>query len=432
MRWFNGGDEDLDLFAKALVPRELPDRGPASWLKDRARFLYTTFVTAWRRSRSGVASIERGIVLYDPAITWDPKILEYRRTFIEHHFGERAEALLGSKGVLGSGERTPSAAERKEASRWRRRSRLAALLALMDFSARRYYWWGGIFLDVQTFAQVAESVERAYVFRLYDRRSYCVGTYLQRFVADDVRFVYQGMPLWGNQRYLHVPVTAVVTTKVNVPEVEWFRRNGYFKAVEVVYRSQEFVLDRLENELGEVVYDLGFFASGDWARRGGGRYWSADIEAIRRGDYRGNPFEKEATEVLGALAAYARERGLTLRIYMHPYERMLLDEHGIEPPFRHLEDGSLVTIDDRPGTSRGSVHEPKVAVAVRSSTIWERIDLGLELSYIYAFGDQTLDVFDPESLGEYRANVFGTIPELVEKLDAALKPQNSDAQQEEI
>ena len=45
----------------------------------------------------------------------------------------------------------------------------------------------------------------------------------------------------------------------------------------------------------------------------------------------------------------------------------------------------------RPGTSRGAVYECDVAVALRSSMIWERIDLGLDrsLMYVSAAGSTT-------------------------------------------
>lgn len=417
LRWLNAGDADIDLFARALQPRELPDYGPGRWFVDRARFLYTMFVTARRMSAANDPST--AAIYYDPAITWDPKILEYRETFLEHHYAEKADPVLGSKGVLAGGpSRSLSRTERQLAARWARRGRIAAVLSFLDWSPRRYYWWGGVLLDVQALCRIADSIDHAYVFRLYDRRSYCVGTFLRRNLTDDVRFIYQGMPLWFNQRTLHVPVTAVVTSKVNEPEVRWFAEQGYFKASSFEYRSQEFVLDRLQVAPSDPIYDIGFFASGDWARRGNGRYWSSDIEAIRRGDYRGTTFEKAAEAVLAALVDYAKQHGRTLRIYLHPYERMLIAEHGIQPPFRHYEDGKLVTIDDLPGTSRGSVYEPAVAVAVRSSTIWERIDLDLNDSFIYAFGDDELDNFNPESLGQYRRNTFFSTGELAEKLDA--------------
>jgi len=58
-----------------------------------------------------------------------------------------------------------------------------------------------------------------------------------------------------------------------------------------------------------------------------------------------------------------------------------------------------------------------VAVALRSSTIWQRIDLGLERSFIYAFEDPALGNMLPEALGEYERNVFRSAADLFAKLD---------------
>ena len=77
-----------------------------------------------------------------------------------------------------------------------------------------------------------------------------------------------------------------------------------------------------------------------------------------------------------------------------------------------------MTIDDRPGNSRDAHYEADVAVALRSSSIWQRIDLGLERSFIYGFEDPGLGNVLPEALGEYQHNVFTSVPDLVAKLDA--------------
>jgi RecA-family ATPase len=59
-----------------------------------------------------------------------------------------------------------------------------------------------------------------------------------------------------------------------------------------------------------------------------------------------------------------------------------------------------------------------VAVALRSSTIWQRLDLGLDRSFIYAFEDPALGNLLPEAIGEYQRNVFRSDEDLFAKLDA--------------
>jgi hypothetical protein len=344
------------------------------------------------------------------------KVRAAKTSFVRAHFDEDVDFLLTHDLKGRGGLRRMTVRERRMARAWRRRARIAALATLLD-PGRRYRWWGHVFAAINTLAQAVDQYDVAYVSKPWDRRCYCIATFLQRHTRAEVRLVYQSMPLYGVQRRLHVPVTAVVTSRVNVPEAEYFRAAGDFLAARIVYRSGEFIDERAALVPRCPEYDLGFFASGDWAREDG-LVWARDIDQVRAGAYCGNVYARLAQQVLEGLADYATSRQRTLRIYMHPYERRLLHEHGIEPPYRGLADGTLVTIDDRPGNSRDAHYEPDVAVALRSSSIWQRIDLGLERSFIYAFEDPGLGNVLPEALGEYQRNVFRSVPELVAKLDA--------------
>jgi len=411
----NAGGRDLDLFARALAPRDLP-HNERSWLKDRAYFLYIAFVRLGRSARVPASPTARAVV-YDPSAR-DGGVRAARARFIQEHFGRDADFVLADllKGEGGPRRMTPR--ERRASRRWRWRARSCAVAALFDRS-RRYRWWGDVFNTVHSLAQALDQVDTAFVFLMFDRRSYAVATFLARHTAIKTHAVFQSMPLYGNQRFMHVTLTAVVTSRVNVPELHYFGKAGWFKASEVLYCSGEHLTERAELAPAPPIYDIGFFATGDWARIDG-KYWAVDVEKARAGVYRGNVYEQYSERVLGWLADYARSRRRTLRLYMHPYERRLLHDHGIQPPYRGIADGELITIDDRPGHSRGSHFEPNVAVALRSGTIWERIDLGLLRSFMYDYDDPSLGNVLPEALGPYRNNLFGSREELYAKLDECL------------
>jgi len=415
LRLINGGDRDIGLFQAALADRDLPQRGARSWLVDRASLLSTVFVGLQRARARRPASPAQRAVFYDTVATKEP-VRRARASFARVHFGDDVDFLLTHRLKGQSAARRETLHERRFARAWRRRARVAALATLLD-PRDRYRWWGHVFATINSFAQAVDQYDTVYVANPYDRRSYVLATFLCRHTSAQVRIVYQSVPLYGNQRRLHIPVTAVVTSKVNVPEAEYFRGRGEFRAAEIVYRPGMFVDERAALEPRPPVYDLGFFASGDWAREDG-LYWARDIAQVRAGAYRDNVYERYASTVLEALVEYARSRRRTLRIYMHPYERTLLHEHAIEPPYRGLADGEIVTIDDRPGNSRDALYEADVAVALRSSTIWQRLDLGLDRSFTYVYEDRSLGTVLPEALGQYQANVFRSVEELYAKLDA--------------
>jgi hypothetical protein len=415
LRLFDGRSADLDAFEAALDVRDLPLRGPRSWLLDRAGLVYTVFVGLLRAEARRPASPATRAVFYEVSAQ-HTKTRESCRAFAREHFGDDVDFVLTHRLKGRGGSRQMTARERRLSRAWRRRARVFAAATLLDGHGR-YRWWGHVFAAVNTLAQAVDQYDVVYVTKPWDRRSYCIATFLRRHTGAEVRLVHQSMPLYGNQRLLHVPVTAVVTSRVNVPEAEYFRAAGEFRAGQIIYRSGYFVDERAAYVPSDPVYDLGFYASGDWAREDG-LYRARDIEKVRAGVYRDNIYERYAERVLEALVEYATSRRRTLRIYMHPYERTLLHEHGIEPPYRGLADGTLVTIDDRPGDSRGAFYEADVAVALRSSTIWQRLDLGLDRSFMYAFDDPSLGNMLPESLGEYQRNVFTSADDLYAKLDA--------------
>ncbi len=422
LRYVNGRDDDFELLLHALGPRELPLPGPPRWSEDRLRFLHAAFVRMHRAARRPYSPAAEALVFDAGSRTAESR--ESRRYFIGEYFGEEVDFVVGDL-PEGGAPQPLTAREKRAARRLRLVARLAALAACFDFSARRYRWWGGTLLTLHGYSQACDRVRRVYIGRLYDRRAYVVATYLVRRAGLRPVLIYQSSPLAYNQRELHLDVPVVLTTKVSLAEVEYYQKMGWFKATEIRYCAQEYLLERTRLQPAKPVYDIGFFSSGDWARLDG-KYWAPDIAQVRAGKFRGNPFEVHAERVLQALVDYARAHDRTLRIYLHPYERRLVNDHGIEPPFRHVADDEHVTIDDAPGTSRGAVYECDIAVALRSSTIWERIDLGLERSLIYAFDDPALDNLMVESLGRYQANVFHSTVELAAKLDRLLADRQAN------
>jgi hypothetical protein len=403
-----GTDELLD---RALEVRALPAPGPASWLVDRLGFLATAVVTPWKmRFRRGSRPLSGDVAAYELVTTEAQR--ERRRFFVRHHFGEEID-------FVGRGQERRPASGTGRWLRWYWLGVAAALLALTDPSTRRYRWLGGLLLDVEAMARAAGGLKRVYCFGLYDRRPYLIATFLARHTDVEVVLVFQNIPLYRNCRYLHLDVPVVLTSVVNIPEVDYFQREGIFRASMVQYRSGEYVADTHALEAEEPVCDIGYFSSGEWARREG-LYQASDLASVRAGAYLGNPYAVAAEHLVEVLVAYAKRNGRTLRIYPHPFERVMHAVHGIEPPYARFADGRSVTLDWSGENSRAKIYEPRVAVSLQSSFIWERLDLGLRASYMYEFADRERNVFLKESLGEYAGNVFHADSELIQRLDAAL------------
>ena len=284
-----------------------------------------------------------------------------RAFFLRHHFGVETD-YLGRQTWRRPRGRPPAGWWR-----WWLRGVGWGLLGLADWSERRYAWLGGALVDLQLFKRLEGELEQVYVFALYDRRQYLLLTFLARHTRLAVTAVYQNIPLARNCRHLHVPVPVVLTSKVNLCEADYYRAQGSFLPSAVTYASQEFALDTHDLRPAEPLYDIGYYSSGEWARREG-LYQVPDVERIRRGEFAGNTYARAAAAQLAALAGYAHSEGRTLRIYPHPLERRLT-RHGVEPPYAALVDGETVTVDDgaRRDLATHHLREPRgglVAVVV--------------------------------------------------------------------
>lgn len=408
------GPDDAYLRNMALDTRGYPRRGPQSWLRDRIGFLLMQVRAPFSRRFRGSGRAALSVAAYDPGAEV-PSVRAYREHFIREYFDEDITFLTRASTPAAS-----SAASRLRGAAWLLAGTGLALLAFLDVSERRYSWLASSFLDARAFARALPTLKKVYVFALYDRHSYMAAAFLHAHTDVTVVPVFQNIPLHRNCRYFHMSIPVVMTSAVSKQEAGYYSQRGEFRASDLIYHPHEFLLDMQRiGEAGPSV-DIGYFSSGEWARRDG-LYQVRDPEIVKSGIHRGNPYDRAMSAVLEALAVYAHQRGRTLMIYPHPFERTLMREHGIEPPYAALEDGVHIRID-RSGepNSRLRIREPRVAVSIQSSFIWERIDLGLDESYVFELEDPDLNPFLSEALGPYRRNVLRSVDELIDRLDEAL------------
>ena len=165
--------------------------------------------------------------------------------------------------------------------------------------------------------------------------------------------------------------------------------------------------------------DIGFFSTGEWARDN--MFQTKDIEKVRSYSLADNFYHRLSSEILEMLVVLCRENQWRLRIYLHPYERILLNKHHIQPPYITLLDNHFIDIDSAPGNSLSKIYEPRVAVSLVSTIIWERLDIGLSDSFIYDFKDESMNMFIAESLGPYKSCTFSSVPELKNKVTSVLR-----------
>lgn len=161
-------------------------------------------------------------------------------------------------------------------------------------------------------------------------------------------------------------------------------------------------------------YKIGFYSSGEWARIDG-LDREFEIENIRNDKHIHNPAAIFAQETLNFVIKYCYEKKISLAVYLHPFERDLMNTHGIEPPFlNQIKQHTNIYCSTAPNTI-SNVYEAEIGVSPFSTTIWDRFNfdkigfIGEVKGYEFLIGRQYL--------GAYNEYVFNSIEDLEEKLD---------------
>ena len=382
------------------------------WLRDRLAFLGHVLLYPWRRLRASKRAVDPAVLVLDTAAA-DAHHREVRTYFFEQSAGQHP----GFVGYDATVPQPPSVDRRGLRRAWFGALGVA-FLGLVDPAPVRLSYIGRAYRHALDIVAMGEAVERVYVFMPADPIMYLAATYLKSRAGRDVWLVAGNTPLYRWLRVCHLRAPIVLCSQVQKAELEHFAVQGVNQAGPAVYAGNEYALDLVDADRTPKC-ELGYFSSGMWARIGG-LARTDDIDGIAAGRYADNVFYRKTEEILSAMADLAREREWRMVIYLHPYERLLLKQHGIEPPYASLADGVHVVLDTAEGSSRPRMWEPIAAVSLQSTFIWERLDAGLSRSYVYRFEDQSLNGFDPEALGPFAGVWFSDMHTLRERLVDAI------------
>lgn len=394
-----------------------PCTHPAAWLYDRLVFVSKGLLAPLGLLRWGIRHEKGDVLLLDPRGA-DETVRTSRSFFVERQFKETGHFVSWGRPLpLGKSVALVRVLKTYVASV------VSQGMSLADFSNRPYRMFSRFYYESLLLTLAAPGRQKVYVFHAVDPNYYLLAAFCRYRLGLEVLVSLSGSTL-GNSiaRYFDIDCTVLLNHRVQEEEFGYLKAAGEFRAARALYSGSEHPEDQLQIVNRTPAVDLGFFSSGEWARRGG-MLQTQDIETIRTYGLADNPPHRTAMQVMGLLDRLCRERSWTLRIYLHPYERELLRRHGIVSPYADFLKNPQITLDDQPGNSRAKVYEPRVAVSLLSSIIWERLDLGLLDSFIYDFRDPIYNGFVPESLGRFRSCLFASLEELELKIRSAMAPQ---------
>ena len=253
-----------------------------------------------------------------------------------------------------------------------------------------------------------------YVFSMFSPNSYLTAVLAEDLSSNELHLCAGGSMLYYFNRYLTIPsAELILCSRFQTEEVRSYMCRQWINVKSTRLWNPEAFSAFLTASQTKPCYDIGIYSSGVWARANG-RY---RIDSPRKILDLGSNASYEAfiTDILEPIIDIKDTMGYKVKLYPHPYERMLFTNYGILPPYLDILKAAGIEFDDlQEENSVGKIYECKIAVTLVSTLCMDRWHLGLP-GLIYS-GAVNRDVFRPEYLGEYEQNFFSNGCELQNRL----------------
>jgi len=213
----------------------------------------------------------------------------------------------------------------------------------------------------------------------------------------------------------------VLTSPPQLDELKYYTDLGWIKLVntDIAHWGHLFAIHSSQMPK-ECSYDLGFFSSGEWGRSGG-LMRTDNLEGILQNSKNDNEYWQLSKSILSFMVIYVRRHDLTLKIYLHPWEKELIKRFGIYPPFVEYADGKNVFLSEDYDSYCSNFFDAKIGVVTISSILYDRMQFNLETYYFSPKQEKWTvprkNYYNKIFLPTYSEYAFESIDELESKLD---------------
>lgn len=258
--------------------------------------------------------------------------------------------------------------------------------------------------------------KKIYIFYSYLPQMYLISLYSSNIKKLEVDYIIGNM-IHEYLRYSHFKNLQVCfTNKIYKEEYRTFQKIGWINDNNVDYlvSGNEFLIN---NKLEKFKYDIGFFSSAFWARKDG-LYANYNLEALKENRYKNNIYSKRESIILENILKLSKKYNLSMKIYLHPYEKKLISKYNIYPPYWDLISKEYREEDDFLGSN--DFFEAKVGVVLQSSIFYDRWDDNL-FTLCYQFKNPQDKLQIPlKYLGVYSIYGFKNLKELEKQVRIGL------------
>lgn len=269
-----------------------------------------------------------------------------------------------------------------------------------------------VFNTVVSLILLNKQGKKIHVFQIFDVRNYLPAMLSDWYPELELKLITSSSILYASNRYCFTPASEIIyCSDYQKFEIQTFIDRNWFviKNYKLWGLEEANQYDLLEPK--DPVYEIALYSSGEWARRDG-IFRVNDIEAIQRGDFLENELYQQFEQIVVELSKVIKQNGLTLAVYLHPYEKSLYREHQLVPPFISLLEKSIgkqFEVDFDNENSISKIYESRLAVSLLSTSISDRWHLGLE--GVMFENNETTNF--RKIIGNYGNFVFSTMDEFV-------------------
>ena len=259
--------------------------------------------------------------------------------------------------------------------------------------------------------------KKLYIYYSYLAQSYLIALFSTNILRIEVNYMIGNM-INEFLKYSYMNnLNIYFSNTLYQEEYKSYKKIGWIKDDTVNYgiSGHEFLVNNPRNSF---KYDIGFFSSAYWARREG-LYADLNIEALREKKYEKNIYAVRENIILRHSIKIARKYNLTFKIYLHPYEKKLITQYNIYPPYWNLIEKDF--LEENKLLENNNFFESKVAVLLQSSIFYDRWENNL-FTLCYQFKNQKNRLQVPlKYLGQYSVYGFKNLKELEQKTIKGLK-----------
>lgn len=391
--------------------------------KYQIRFFFTLFLMMWSLPFRIRFNRKHEVLFYDTIL--NPESLRKRRYFLHkyvHNAGGEA-AILGFDGNSTFPKLYVNGLSFAKLWAFHRAGSTFVRAAFLDmFKPNRIHWMWRLALVNKTFQQILwhSPKHSQYQFFSYEPSTYLsalmAGRYLKGYTPATIS---SNSVQFSNNRYHWNPKLAYkLCSRFQEAETQHYINFGWMNigSRDTWGLEEEVYIDQVEQTAP--TYDIGIYSGAFWARTHD--LWrSGDLDALRGYAYNDNPVYLAYMPVLQAIIDLKQQYDLKVKVYFHPYEFSLMEDHGIDPPYLEILTANGIDWEQDGKTSWDNFYEPKVGVAMLSTIVFDRLHYGLP-SYFYSgegVSSYNLDLKYLSSCADY---VYQSPDHLVQQLKMEL------------